>query len=162
MGKKPFEATSWEKEADLSFSLTTKFWLFLTETVCNFKFEENGRKFSKWVENTVGKGEIARYEHFFPFPTVFSKDFYSRHEKKKYTACLGKGEEKVLLTRIFFFSHNVLNCLKDKSHLLTLYLIIPGFKDSGKKSFENIVIKEQSASYHLLLLPWCFCTTVSM
>ena len=26
----------------------------------NFKFDENGRKFSKWVKNTVGKGEIAR------------------------------------------------------------------------------------------------------
>ena len=26
----------------------------------NFKFNENGRKFSKQVENTVGKGEIAR------------------------------------------------------------------------------------------------------
>ena len=26
----------------------------------NFKFEENDRKLSKWVENTVGKGEIAR------------------------------------------------------------------------------------------------------
>ena len=22
----------------------------------NFKFDENGRNFSKWVENTVGKG----------------------------------------------------------------------------------------------------------
>ena len=28
----------------------------------NFKFDENSRKFSKWVETTVGKGEIARYE----------------------------------------------------------------------------------------------------
>ena len=28
----------------------------------NFKFDENGRKLSKWVENTVGKGEIARYK----------------------------------------------------------------------------------------------------
>ena len=28
----------------------------------NFKFDGNGRKFSKRVENTVGKGEIARYE----------------------------------------------------------------------------------------------------
>ena len=28
----------------------------------NFKFDENGRKFSKWVENTAGKREIARYE----------------------------------------------------------------------------------------------------
>ena len=26
----------------------------------NFKFDENGRKLSKQVENTVGKGEIAR------------------------------------------------------------------------------------------------------
>ena len=25
----------------------------------NFKFHENGRKFSQWVENTVGIGEIA-------------------------------------------------------------------------------------------------------
>ena len=28
----------------------------------NFKFDENGRKLSKRVENTVGKGEIARYK----------------------------------------------------------------------------------------------------
>ena len=26
-----------------------------------FKFDENGTKFSQWVENTVGKGEIACY-----------------------------------------------------------------------------------------------------
>ena len=26
----------------------------------NFKFDEKGIKFSKWVENSVGKGEIAR------------------------------------------------------------------------------------------------------
>ena len=34
----------------------------------NFKFDENGRKFSKRLENTVGKGEIARYEQFLLFP----------------------------------------------------------------------------------------------
>ena len=28
----------------------------------NFKFDRNGSKFLKKVENTVGKGEIARYE----------------------------------------------------------------------------------------------------
>ena len=39
----------------------------------NFKFDENGRKFLKWVENTVGKGEIARYEQFFLFPQCFQK-----------------------------------------------------------------------------------------
>ena len=39
----------------------------------NFKFNENGKKFSKWVENNVGKGEIARYEQFLLFPQCFQK-----------------------------------------------------------------------------------------
>ena len=39
----------------------------------NFKFNENGRKFSKWVKNTVGKGEIARYDQFIFFPHCFQK-----------------------------------------------------------------------------------------
>ena len=39
----------------------------------NFKFDENGRKLSKRVENTVGKGEIARCEQFLLFPQCFRK-----------------------------------------------------------------------------------------
>ena len=39
----------------------------------NFKFDENGRKFSKWIENAVGKGEIARYEQFLLFSQCFQK-----------------------------------------------------------------------------------------
>ena len=39
----------------------------------NSKFDENGRKLSKQVENTVGKGEIARYEQFLLFPQCFQK-----------------------------------------------------------------------------------------
>ena len=39
----------------------------------NFKFEENGRKFFKWVWNTAGKREIARYEQEFLFPQCFQK-----------------------------------------------------------------------------------------
>ena len=54
----------------------------------NFKFDKNGRKFSKWIENTVGKGEIAHYEFFLRFP-VFSDDLYCRHVKTR--ACLGQG-----------------------------------------------------------------------
>ena len=46
----------------------------------NFKIDENGRKFSKWVENTVGKEEIA---------SMFSKNLYDRHVKAM--AFLGKG-----------------------------------------------------------------------
>ena len=47
----------------------------------SFRYEENGRKFSKRVGNTVGKGEIARY--------VFSTDLYDRHVKTR--VCLGRG-----------------------------------------------------------------------
>ena len=39
----------------------------------NFKFNKNGRKFSKWLENSVGKGEIACYEQFLLFPLCFQK-----------------------------------------------------------------------------------------
>ena len=39
----------------------------------NFKFDENDRKFSKCVENTLGKGEIAHYEQFLLFPQCFQK-----------------------------------------------------------------------------------------
>ena len=37
----------------------------------NFKFVENGRRLSKQVENTVGKGEIAHYEQLLLFPQYF-------------------------------------------------------------------------------------------
>ena len=39
----------------------------------NFEFDVNGRKLFKPVENTVGKGEIARYEQFLLFPRCFQK-----------------------------------------------------------------------------------------
>ena len=46
----------------------------------NFKFDENGSKFYRRVENTAGKGEIA-LRAISTFLTVFSKDFYNRHVK---------------------------------------------------------------------------------
>ena len=39
----------------------------------NFNFDENSRKFFYGVENTVGKGEIARYKQFLLFPQCFQK-----------------------------------------------------------------------------------------
>ena len=45
----------------------TNFRLFHSERVCRLKFDENGRKFSKRVENIVGKREIA------PIPQYFQK-----------------------------------------------------------------------------------------
>ena len=39
----------------------------------NSKDDENGRKLSERVENTVGKGEITLYEQFLLFPQCFQK-----------------------------------------------------------------------------------------
>ena len=47
----------------------------------NFKFDENGRKSSKRVENTVGKGEIAHYEQFLHFPQCFQKASFPEASK---------------------------------------------------------------------------------
>ena len=47
----------------------------------NFKFDENGRKLSKRVENTVGKGEIACDEQFLLFPLCFQKACFSGASK---------------------------------------------------------------------------------
>ena len=56
----------------------------------NFKFDENGRKLSKQVENTVGKGEIARYEQFLLFPQCFQKaSLFLRGVKRGH--CVGMG-----------------------------------------------------------------------
>ena len=78
----------WSK--GLTFSKTTDFRPFQIKEFAqdNFQFGDNGRKFSKWVENTVEKREIAHYEQFLLFP-VFSNDLYCRHLKTR--ACLGKG-----------------------------------------------------------------------
>ena len=44
-------------------------WSKLKQSADNkFEFDVNSRKFSKLVENTVGKGEIARNEQFLLFP----------------------------------------------------------------------------------------------
>ena len=39
----------------------------------NFEFDENGRKFSEWVENAVGKREITCYKQFLFFQQCFQK-----------------------------------------------------------------------------------------
>ena len=39
------------------------------------KFDENGRRFFKRVESTVGKGEIALYKQYLLFQQCFQKTF---------------------------------------------------------------------------------------
>ena len=67
----------------LTHYLTTNFRLFQTERVCrlHFRFDENGSKLSKPVENIVGKGEIACYEQFLLFPQCFQKACFPRASK---------------------------------------------------------------------------------
>ena len=72
---------SWHQ---LSHSQMTNFRLFQTADDY-FKFDENGRKFSKRAENTVGKEEIARYEQF-SFAHSFFKKLLLQTRKKP-----GKG-----------------------------------------------------------------------
>ena len=60
----------------LTLSQTTNFRLFQTERGLQTSFSnliEMAAKFSKWIENTVGKGEIAPYEQFLLFPQCFQK-----------------------------------------------------------------------------------------
>ena len=47
----------------------------------NFRFDENGIKLSKWVENTVGKGEIACYKQFLLFSQCFQKACFPQVSK---------------------------------------------------------------------------------
>ena len=59
----------------LTHSQTTNFKLLQIGIVCSqqLKFDENGGEFSKRIKNTVGKGKIALYEKFLPFPQCFRK-----------------------------------------------------------------------------------------
>ena len=65
------------KRGGLTLSKTTNFRLFQLREFAdyNFKFDENGREFSKRVENTVVNGEISCYEQFLLFPQCFQKTY---------------------------------------------------------------------------------------
>ena len=90
----------------------------------NFKFDENGRKLSKWVENTVGEGEIACYKQFLLFPQCFQK------------ACFSGAQNGVILWEwVISWSLKVGLCTKK--------LIYP-----KEKIFENILGNRENAVYH--------------
>ena len=60
----------------LTLFQTTKFRPFQTEKNLQTAITnliKMARNSLKWVENTVGKGEIARYEQFFLFQQCFQK-----------------------------------------------------------------------------------------
>ena len=63
------------KIKNLTHYQMTNFRLFQTEEFAdnNSKFYENGGKCPKWLENTVGKGEIACDDQFLLFLQCFQK-----------------------------------------------------------------------------------------
>ena len=63
------------------YSLT----LFKLKSIANDKINVTLKLtfFIGWVENIVGKGENAGYQHFSPFPTIFSKVFFCRVIKNR-------------------------------------------------------------------------------
>ena len=79
-----------------------------------FELDENGRKFSKPVESTMGKGEIARYKQFILFPQCFQRTCTADMlkpglvwERVKEVSWILKTlweNEKMLVTIIFPFS----------------------------------------------------------
>ena len=77
----------------------------------NFEFDENTRKFCKPVENTVGKGEIARYKHFLLFLQCFQK------------ACFPEASKGVIVWEW-------VNSLPSKKMLYTYFTTLKAF--SGK------------------------------
>ena len=61
----------------------------LEEFVNNkFRFDENGRKFSKWIENTVGKGELLVTSNFSFSHSVFK---ILELQTRKNQGLFGKG-----------------------------------------------------------------------
>ena len=84
----------------------------------NFEFDENGRMFSKRVENTVGKGEIARYKQF-----LLSHGVLKRLRKNQ--DLFGKGLSQVNILRQSF-AQTCGNVLETRIHIqintMTSYL----------------------------------------
>ena len=68
----------------------------------NFKSDENSRKLSEWVENTVGKGEIARYEQYLLFPQCFQKTCFPGVSKRVIVWEWVKKRRNIVVTSIFF------------------------------------------------------------
>ena len=60
------------------------------------------------VENIVGKGENAGYQHFSPFPTMFSKAFYFRIVNAR--DCVVRATRNLIRFFVFFSVISVVLC----------------------------------------------------
>ena len=133
----------------LTLSQTTNFRLFQAERVCdNFKLDENVREFSKRVENTVEKGEIACYEPFLLFPQCFQKTFTADTYKP------GLVWERVLNLSEFF------SLVKSSNTIRSLIIAKAAFSDCKsllQQCFESLLedkIVFVKLSYFVLHSQW--------
>ena len=127
----------------------------------NFKFDKNGRKFFKPVENTVEKGEIAHDEQFLLFPTVFSKDLYCRHKvlPKSCRSIVFCAKPKEVNSINSSSNDNFLDFTKYKA-FADNRLNVARIMISVFDRVENIVGKGENTGYpHFFHCPQCFQKT---
>ena len=126
----------------------------------NFELDVNNRKFSKLVENTVGKGEIACYKQFLLFPQCFQKVCFPGASKGvivwewvncNYCMVFNPlpNDKSLDVTKVKAFADNKLRVAK-----MTISLF---------DRIENTVGKGENAGYqHFLLFPQCFPKSSSL
>ena len=103
------------------------------------------------IENTVGKGEIARYEQFLLFPLCFLfGELSSIFIKSEIVVCklLQFGRVQILS-----FGKKLKGIVSIRP---MLWQTIPGLRDPGKEDFESIMGKGENAGneHFLLFLHW--------
>ena len=85
----------------------------------SFEFDENGRKLSKQVENTVGKGEIARKKQFLLFPQCFQKACFPGASKGVIVWEWFKTGQNQNMSCMFAFNFEYLLCNASDTFLFT-------------------------------------------
>ena len=102
----------------------------------NFKFDKYGRKFSKRVQNTVGKGEIVPYEKFLLFPQCFQKTC-------KNQGLFGKGlNEQNVLTHVGLHADLGRYIFQIHFHETELILnVIPVFRKKQQQYFAQKILQ---------------------
>ena len=130
----------------------------IAQSSLNFRFDENSTKFSKWVENTVGKGEIACYEQFLLFPQCFQQACFPGASKG---AIVWEWVNPLPDDKFYGLTLNPLPDEKilDWSKLKQFADDNFKFDENGTKFFnlENTVGKREIARYEqFFLFPQCF------
>ena len=118
-----------------------------------FKFDEDNRKFSKQVENTVGKGEIAHYEQFLLFPLCFKNASFPKGVIVwEWLRPAPLPIHKVIIIAIYYDGMNEI-CLYFVNKHLSSRPILALQRRGLWKTLEK---GENADKQHFLLFPQCF------